>query len=125
MARMAEMNSRIRGAGCDHGIENRFSMCGLICDPRPRQEPAARVGVEIPGQVGHGHRAAAEGHGDGRAELEPLGVLGGEDQGQERVVAGLGRPHRVVAGVFGLLGVAGAPAGQVAADRSVDVHGRG
>ncbi len=29
------MSSRIRGAGCDQGIENRFSMWGLICDPRP------------------------------------------------------------------------------------------
>ena len=29
------ISSRIRGAGWDHGIENRFSMWGLICDPRP------------------------------------------------------------------------------------------
>ena len=36
MARIAEMNSRMRGAGCDHGIEKRFSMCGLIWLPRPR-----------------------------------------------------------------------------------------
>ena len=32
------MNSRIRAAGCDHGIENRFSMCGLIWLPRPRMK---------------------------------------------------------------------------------------
>src|SRR5436190_15664752 len=36
MARMARTNSRMRAAGCDHGIENRFVMCGLICEPRPR-----------------------------------------------------------------------------------------
>jgi len=36
MARSARMNSRMRGAGCDHGIENRRSMCGLIWLPRPR-----------------------------------------------------------------------------------------
>ena len=27
----------MRRAGCDHGIENRFSMCGLICEPRPSE----------------------------------------------------------------------------------------
>jgi hypothetical protein len=36
MARMAETNSRILAAGFDHGIENRFSMWGLIWLPRPR-----------------------------------------------------------------------------------------
>ena len=44
MARMARISSRIRGAGCDHGIENRFSMWGLICDPRPSMNrPLDRV----------------------------------------------------------------------------------
>src|SRR5437016_172960 len=38
MARMARMNSRIRFAGSDHGIENRFWMCGLIWLPRPRMK---------------------------------------------------------------------------------------
>jgi hypothetical protein len=36
MARMARIISRMRGAGCDHGIENRRVMCGLIWLPRPR-----------------------------------------------------------------------------------------
>jgi hypothetical protein len=31
----------MRAAGCDHGIEKRFSMCGLICDPRPRMNRPA------------------------------------------------------------------------------------
>ena len=35
MARMAEISSRILGAGWDQGIENRFSMWGLIWEPRP------------------------------------------------------------------------------------------
>ena len=35
MARTARMNSRIRAAGCDHGMLNRLVMCGLICEPRP------------------------------------------------------------------------------------------
>src|SRR2546430_1206944 len=29
------MNSRIRAAGCDHGMLNRLVMCGWICEPRP------------------------------------------------------------------------------------------
>src|ERR1019366_2088445 len=35
MAQMARMSSRIRGAGCDHGMEKRLVMCGLIWLPRP------------------------------------------------------------------------------------------
>ena len=35
IARMACTSSRMRAAGCDHGIENRFSMCALIWLPRP------------------------------------------------------------------------------------------
>ena len=35
MARMARMNSRMRGAGCDHSMEKRFVMCGLIWLPSP------------------------------------------------------------------------------------------
>ena len=34
--RIARMNSRMRGAGLDHGIEKRFSIWGLIWLPRPR-----------------------------------------------------------------------------------------
>ena len=29
------MSSRIRGAGCDHGMEKRLVMCGLIWLPMP------------------------------------------------------------------------------------------
>ncbi len=36
MARIARIISRMRAAGCDHGIENRLVMCGLIWLPRPR-----------------------------------------------------------------------------------------
>ena len=36
IARIAPTISRIRAAGCDHGIENRFSMWGRICEPSPR-----------------------------------------------------------------------------------------
>ena len=44
MARMARISSRIRGAGCDHGMENRFSMWGLIWEPSPSMNrPSDRV----------------------------------------------------------------------------------
>jgi hypothetical protein len=36
MARIADTYSRMRAAGFDHGMEKRFSMCGLIWLPRPR-----------------------------------------------------------------------------------------
>jgi hypothetical protein len=35
MARMASTISRMRGAGCDHSIEKRLVMWGLIWLPRP------------------------------------------------------------------------------------------
>ena len=35
MARRAVTYSRMRAAGCDHGIEKRLVMCGLIWLPRP------------------------------------------------------------------------------------------
>ena len=38
MARMARIISRMRAAGCDHGIEKRLVMCGLIWLPRPRMK---------------------------------------------------------------------------------------
>ena len=38
MARMASTNSRMRGAGCDHGMEKRLVMWGLIWLPRPRMK---------------------------------------------------------------------------------------
>ena len=40
MARMARMNSRMRAAGWDQGIEYRLVMCGLICEPEAEHETA-------------------------------------------------------------------------------------
>ncbi len=31
-----QASSRMRAAGCDHGIEKRFSTCAWICEPSPR-----------------------------------------------------------------------------------------
>jgi hypothetical protein len=38
MARMARIISRMRGAGCDHGMENRRVMWALIWLPSPRMK---------------------------------------------------------------------------------------
>ena len=39
----------MRAAGCDHGIENRCSMCGLIWLPRPSDEAALRRELQVVG----------------------------------------------------------------------------
>ena len=53
-------------------------------------EAAPGLRLQVVGRVGQRHRVAGEGDGDARAELERVGVLGGEDEREERVVAGLG-----------------------------------
>ena len=61
-------------------------MCGLICEPSPRQEPAVRRELQVVADVGQRHRVAGEPDRDRGAELHALGVLGGQHQRQERVV---------------------------------------
>ena len=80
----------MRGAGCDHGIENRFSMCGLIWQPRPRMNRPFEYGWRSFADVRQRHRVAGERDRDAGAELDALGVLAPATSGQERVVAGLG-----------------------------------
>src|SRR5690606_31513406 len=59
---------------------------------------------------------------DGRAEVAPLGRPGGEQEGEERVVVGLGRPHAVVA--LRLLGGGRLRrAVEVPPESPVDLHG--
>ena len=77
-------------------------------------------GLEVVGHHGQVHGIAGEGHGDPGAELDPLGVLGRQHQGQERVVVGLGRPEAVVADPLGQPGRLDDPA-RVEPDASVDV----
>ena len=122
MARMARISSRIRGAGCDHGMENRFSMWGLICEPSPSMNrPSDMVWRSLATMARFiGLRAKATAMPG--AQLDPLGVLGRQHQGEERVVAGLGRPDPVVADLLGQSGRLDDPAG-VESDASVDVHG--
>ena len=87
MARMASTSSRIRGAGWDHGIENRFSMWGLIWEPRPNMNRPWDRDLEVVCHHGQIHRVAGKRHRDAGTELDPLGVLGGQHQREKRVVA--------------------------------------
>ena len=73
-----------------------------------------RVRLQVPRRVGERHRVAGEGDGDRRARARASSVCSAaEQQRQERVVAGLGRP---AAGVAGLLELR-PPARRPCADR--------
>ena len=65
-------------------------------------EPALRERLQVVADVGQQHRVAGERDGDGRAELDLLRVLGGEQQREERVVARLGGPDAGVARLLAL-----------------------
>ena len=121
IARIASTISRIRGAGWLHSIENRFVMCGLIWLPRPRMKRPFEYAWRSQASVGERHRIAGERDGDRRAELERLGVLGRQQQREERVVRRLGRPRAGVAGGLHLLRVLRHVA-KVHADVAVDLH---
>ncbi len=95
---------------------------GFDLAPEAQHEPALGQGLQVVGRHRQGHRVAGEGHGDPGADLEMLGVLGGEHQWQERVVAGLGRPDAVIAGSFGHCGLGDHP-GRVEWEGPVDEHG--
>ena len=60
IARIAWTNSRIRAAGFDQGIEKRRTMCGLICEPRPRVKRPPGEGLQVVGLQGNRHRVAGE-----------------------------------------------------------------
>ena len=96
-------------------------MCGLICEPRPsRKRPFENVCRSLASTAVR-HGVAGEGHRDAGAELDAFGVLGGQQQGEERVVARLGAPQAVEAVLLGsprrLDGVA-----RIEADSTVDLH---
>ena len=84
-------------------------------------EAAVGVALEVPGRVRERHRAAGERDRDAGAELDPLGVLGRDEQRVEGVVAGLGRPDAVIAGSLGFPGRLGR-ARQVETDPAIHFH---
>ena len=95
----------MRAAGCDHGIENRFSMCALIWLPRPRREPALRERLQVVADVRERHRVAGERDRDPASPSSSRSVCSAADQQrQERVVARLGGLRAVVADVLELAG---------------------
>ena len=123
IARIASTISRIRAAGRDHGIENRFSMCGLICEPSPRiARPSENVWRSQPMWARFiGLRANAD--RDRGREVEPLGVLGREREREERVVRALERVDAVVAHRLDLARDPGHLGQRGGDERRVDLHG--
>ena len=67
-------------------------------------EAALGQGIQVVAKVGQQHRIAGEGDGDPGGQAEPLGVLGGEGQRDERIMGGLGRGAVVIAQVLQPLG---------------------
>ena len=88
----------MRAAGCDHGIENRCSMCGLIWLPSPSDEPALRAQLQVVGD-----RSPASSGVRAKATAMPVPSSSRsvcsrrEQQREERVVARLGGGAAVVA----------------------------
>ena len=76
----------MRAAGCDHGIENRFSMCGLIWLPRPRMKRPFEYGWRSLPMLASVIGLRANATAIAGAELDALGVLG-----REHAAAGTGR----------------------------------
>ena len=60
-------------------------------------EPALREPLEVVADVGQVGGRPGEGHGDGGGEIDPLGLLGGQEEREERVMLRLGRVQPVVA----------------------------
>jgi hypothetical protein len=95
---------------------------GLDLGAEAQHEPSLGDGLEVVGHHGQRHRVAGEGDGDAGAQLQPLGVLGGQHQGEEGVVACLGRPDAVVPDLLRLLRGLD-HAARIEPDCPVDVHG--
>ena len=73
----------------------------LRAEPEP--EAPARLRVQIPGRLGHHHRAARERDADPRRELDALRRDRRERERHERIVRDLGRHHAVEARRLGRL----------------------
>ena len=76
-------------------------MCGLIWFPARAATGRGEL-LQIPADVGHGHRVAGERDRDAGAQFDRRGVLGGQREQQERVVTDLRGPAAVVAELFDL-----------------------
>src|ERR1700761_7368152 len=73
---------------------------GLYLRTKAENESAPRVSLQVPPNVGDCHRITGECHRDAGPELDFRGVLGGQHQGEKRIVVGFGWPAAVVASSF-------------------------
>ena len=98
---------------------------GLDLGAQAEDEATVGVALEVVAEVRQEHRVAREGHRDGGAQLDPLGVLRCEHVGQKRVMARLGGPGTRIAGLLELpcrFADGSEAAGARTADSSVDLH---
>ena len=66
----------------------------------PEHEPPVRVGLQVPGLARHDRRAAREGDGNRRRQLDPLGRERGKGEWRKDVVIELGGYQRIEAGLL-------------------------
>ena len=85
---IAQAGHRLVEAGAEAALD-----VGAHLGAEAEHKAPVRVGGEIPGKLGGDHRAAGEGDGHCAAEGDLLGVLGGDGEGQEGIMAGLRRPE--------------------------------
>ena len=102
-ARRARMYSRSRGPGAVHLTENAAHV-SLDLGAEPQDHPAARRRLQVPGGVRDHGGAPGKGDRDRGAEAHAARVLGGQREGQERIVTSLRRPEAVDAELLGLPG---------------------
>ena len=82
---------------------NRRSLCALYLTAQAQREAPVRVPVQIPGLVGHDHRAARESDRHRCRKLDPLRREGGEAERHEQVVTQFIGLHTVEPGRLGVL----------------------
>ena len=78
-------------------------------------------GVQIVADVGKHHRGAGEGDGDAGHQIDALGALRRERQGQERIVRGLGGEDAAVAHLLQFAGLL-AHFGKLPTHVAIDLH---
>ena len=115
------MNSRIRAAGCDHGMLKRLVIVRADLRAEAQHEAAFGGGVEVVADLREHHWRAGEGDGNAGDEVHLRGVLGCERQRQEGVVRGLRRLNAAVAHLFELPGL-GAYLPEIPANSAVNLH---
>jgi hypothetical protein len=73
---------------------------GLHLRTETEDEAPTRIRLQVPSDVGHGHRIPRKRDGDAGAQFDPRSVFGGKHERQEGIVVDLGGPAAVVAPTF-------------------------